>query len=111
MANAYSATTVFPADVCAATSTEWPDVRYQNNRETMLRECAHHFTPASKAFIAVCWKGSILNGYSLAGGPEKAGGGRWDPSIPSGQATSCVQDFPSHSTKFEPTGRAATLQI
>lgn len=24
MANAYSATTVFPAEVCAATSTEWP---------------------------------------------------------------------------------------
>ena len=64
--------------------------------------------PASSALIAVCWKGSSLNGYSLAGATVQTGG-RVDPSMPGGQATSCVQDLPSHSTRLAPCGRTATL--
>lgn len=52
--------------------------------------------PASRAFIAVCWKGSRANGYCLAGGPALCAGGR--QALPSstafGQETSCVQALP-----------------
>jgi hypothetical protein len=65
--------------------------------------------PASNALMAVCWKGSILKGNSRAGGPACAAGGLSEPSTSGGHATSCVHDFPSHSTRFPPTGRAATL--
>ena len=46
MAITYSATTVLPADVCADTSTDWL---------------------FSKHNMASFWKGSKVNGYSLAG--------------------------------------------
>ena len=47
LAMAYSATTVFPAEVCAATSTD-------SFRSTYP--------------MAVCWKGSRVKGYVFAGG-------------------------------------------
>lgn len=65
-------------------------------------------SPASSALIAVCWKGSSLKGYSLAGATVETGG-RVEPSMPGGQATSWVQDLPSHSTRLAPWGRTATL--
>jgi hypothetical protein len=52
----YSATTVFPADVWAETSTDW-------------LFCKH--------VIASRWNGSRLNLYSLAGGPTGAFNGTY----------------------------------
>ena len=51
-AMAYSATTVLPADVCAATRTD---------------------SPRSRHAMAVLWKGSSTKGYVFAGGPVKRG--------------------------------------
>lgn len=77
--------------------------------KTPMRTCAVLLcAPASKALIAVCWKGSTLKGYSLAGGPGLALGGSLLPCTPGGQHTSCVHDLPSTSIKLLPTGMAAT---
>ena len=64
MAKAYSATTVLPAEVCAATSTECPAgggaVR-QAPCQLVLASLAQA-APASRQFTATCWKGSSLKG-------------------------------------------------
>ena len=73
MAMAYSATTVLPADVCAATITD------------SLR---------SRTATEVSWNASSVNGYALARGPSYVGlcSASRSPSHPSGMATSCTHD-------------------
>ena len=89
MANAYCATTVLPAEVCAATSTLWPRSRHS---------------------AAVAWNESNGKGYSFAG---LAGSGRAAEatlnastaaaSQPSGYTTSCV-----HVRRAGTTGSGAS---
>lgn len=61
--------------------------------------------PASRALIAVCWKGSTWKGNSLAGVPARGRGGALDGSSPlsyasGGWNTWCVHDLPLHSTRL-----------
>mmetsp|Transcript_6351 Transcript_6351/g.22704 ORF Transcript_6351/g.22704 Transcript_6351/m.22704 type:complete len:211 (-) Transcript_6351:4-636(-) len=74
IAMAYSATTVLPALVCAATIT---------------------LSPRSMQFMDVYWKGSRLKGYFLAGSATLGGGpSHRSPFHPCGNTVRWVQVFP-----------------
>ena len=72
MAMAYSATTVLPADVCAATMTD---------------------SPRSRTAREVSWNASSAKGYAFASAPAVRTGARIaasSPRHPGGSATSCT---------------------